>query len=245
MSRPHGRPGVFHLAHELAVRIEDLDALVLAIGHPEQPVRIDRDAVRDLELPGRRAFAAPRRDELPVLVELQDARIAPRPRRVPLHDEDVAVAADRRRRSADSACASRRLRSTRPLRLSCRASAAPGPSRFNFSTMCAPTSVAQRLPSRSMRRPCERVNSLSPNARRKVPFSSNSKNAWAPRVSTNRWPLASKATLAAAPIVVPAGSGSGSARRHSRGPARFAGPAAPGPTAVARTPGSTASTPER
>src|SRR5262249_48940217 len=83
-----------HLTDERALVVEDLNALVLAIGHPEQPLCVDRDPVRDFELARLLALAAPRRDELPRLVELEHAGIAFRARRVPLHDEHIAVARD-------------------------------------------------------------------------------------------------------------------------------------------------------
>ena len=74
--------------------IEDLDALVLAIHHPQQPLGIDGDAVRDLELTRALALAAPRLEEPAGLVELEHPRVAVRSWRVSLHDEDVAVARD-------------------------------------------------------------------------------------------------------------------------------------------------------
>ena len=51
--------------------------------------------MRDLELTGTSSLAAPRFDERAVLAELQDARVTGRPRGVALHDEDVAVVANR------------------------------------------------------------------------------------------------------------------------------------------------------
>ena len=139
--------GVLHLPDERAVGVEDLDALILAVGHPEQALGIDGDAVSDFELPGLLAFAAPRLDEPAGLVELQHPRVAARPRRVSLHDEDVAVAGDGDVVRLIQLARSRRLvplaglafRAQREQHLSLR---------VELETMCAPTSVAQMLPSR-------------------------------------------------------------------------------------------------
>ena len=94
ISRLHGRPAYLLLPHERSVGVEDLDALIFAVRHPEQSLSIDGDAVSDLELAGRLAFAAPGLDEPAGLVELQDPCVAARPGRMSLHDEDVSVPGD-------------------------------------------------------------------------------------------------------------------------------------------------------
>src|SRR6185369_15907800 len=88
------QPLVLDLSDELAVLVEELDSLVLAIGDPHQAFRVDGDAVSDLESTGTGSLAAPRLDELAVLVELQHARVALGTRRVPLRDEDVSIAGE-------------------------------------------------------------------------------------------------------------------------------------------------------
>src|SRR5262245_20366324 len=50
--------------------------------------------MRDIKLARLLSFSAPRLDELPVLVEFQNARIAVRAGRVTLPNENVAVAGD-------------------------------------------------------------------------------------------------------------------------------------------------------
>src|SRR2546427_12302202 len=76
------------LGDELAVLIEDLDAVVIAIADEEAFARIHRERVRLIEFTGRGAELAPLLDELAGLVELQDAVVA---RTVTLGHEDVAV----------------------------------------------------------------------------------------------------------------------------------------------------------
>src|SRR5439155_17170613 len=85
---------ILELADEGAVGIEDLDPLILAVGHPQQSLRIERDAVGDVELTRGLPFAAPRLDEAAGLVELEHPGIATGSRRVSLRDEDIAVRAD-------------------------------------------------------------------------------------------------------------------------------------------------------
>src|SRR5690606_31515453 len=43
--------GEFHLAAKSAIRVENLDARILAVRYPEIPGRVDRDGVCDLKLP--------------------------------------------------------------------------------------------------------------------------------------------------------------------------------------------------
>src|SRR5579883_3326926 len=76
------------------------------------------------------------------------------------------------------------------------------PCGLSFTTMWAPTSVAQIFPSASRRRPCVRVNIPSPSERRNFPFSSNSRMGCGPRLSTHRCPLESNRTLAGGPLHV-------------------------------------------
>ena len=95
ISSEHGKPGVLHFADVFAVLIENLDSLILAIGHPQQALGVDGDPVRDVELAGLGSFSAPGLDELAVLVELEDARIAfPGAGRVALGDEQISVGAE-------------------------------------------------------------------------------------------------------------------------------------------------------
>ena len=77
------------LLQESPFLVEDLYAVVLAVGHVEAPARVHGQAVRSMELAGLDAQLAPRLDELPPGVELDDARVA-----VAVGDEDVARRGD-------------------------------------------------------------------------------------------------------------------------------------------------------
>src|SRR5215471_19657010 len=61
------------LGDELAVLVEDLQAVVLAVGDEESACLIHGEAVRRLELAGGGALAAPGGDELALFGELHDA----------------------------------------------------------------------------------------------------------------------------------------------------------------------------
>src|SRR5262249_58483977 len=63
------------LREEIAILVEDLNAIVAAVADEDPSLRIDGDCVRRVELAGGRAFLAPRLDELPILPTLPDARI--------------------------------------------------------------------------------------------------------------------------------------------------------------------------
>ena len=65
-----------HWSRILAVLVEDLNAVVRAIGDVDAAAAVGRDAVRPAELAGTVAARAPRRHERAVLVELRDARVA-------------------------------------------------------------------------------------------------------------------------------------------------------------------------
>ena len=68
------------LVDELAVLIEDLDAVVVAIADEEPALRVDRERVRLIEFAGRRCRSLPHSlMNLPVLVELQHAVVAGAP----------------------------------------------------------------------------------------------------------------------------------------------------------------------
>ena len=76
----------------LAVGVEHLDALIVAIGHVQQPLRVDRDRMRDVELARTGPFLAPRLDEVAVLVELDDLGLAAP---MALDHEDLALRPER------------------------------------------------------------------------------------------------------------------------------------------------------
>src|SRR5262249_27685351 len=57
-----------------SVLIEDLDAMIAAIGHPQAAARIERQRVRRAEFTVAHADPAPRLDEFPIGRELADAR---------------------------------------------------------------------------------------------------------------------------------------------------------------------------
>src|SRR4051812_7157908 len=73
-----------------AVAIEDLNAVVAAIGDVDVVLPIDGNVVRRVELPRLAAPRAPRLDPVAVFIELGDARI-----RVAVADVDVVVAVPR------------------------------------------------------------------------------------------------------------------------------------------------------
>ena len=81
----HIRP----LFEEIAVAIEDLDAVVLAVADDDAPALIHPDVVQQGELAGAGALLAPRVQQLAVGAELVDAVAA-----VAVGDEHVAVGRD-------------------------------------------------------------------------------------------------------------------------------------------------------
>src|SRR5581483_9754560 len=95
-----GQTRILDLADVLSIRIENLDALILTVGHPELALGVHRDSVRNVELARLSALASPELEELAVLVELEDARILrhaapPGPGSVALRNENVPVGSDR------------------------------------------------------------------------------------------------------------------------------------------------------
>src|SRR4029450_9192031 len=64
------------LSDELAVLVEDLNAVVLSIADDKASPRIDGQRVNDVELARTHTLPAPGLDELAVLVEFHDARVA-------------------------------------------------------------------------------------------------------------------------------------------------------------------------
>src|SRR5262245_26152927 len=77
------------LRDEIAILVEDLNAIVAAVADEDPSLRIDGDGVRRVELAGPLAFPAPRLDEFPVLGKLHDARIGVSA--MTIGDENVAV----------------------------------------------------------------------------------------------------------------------------------------------------------
>src|SRR5215471_4002973 len=69
------------------VAVEDLDAVVLTVGHIHQSVRVRRQVVRQVELPRIASRLAPGHDVPSVRRVLVDARIA-----VAVRDEQIARA---------------------------------------------------------------------------------------------------------------------------------------------------------
>src|SRR5262249_55507596 len=85
-------PELLPFGNELAVRLENLNAVVGAVGDVDASRRIERDAVRRLEFARPLAALAPRGDECPVLGELDDTIVGALA--VPIGDIDVAVGRD-------------------------------------------------------------------------------------------------------------------------------------------------------
>src|SRR6185503_16510297 len=81
---------LFPCGEELSVLIEDRDAAVAAVGNEQPTLRIERQHVRAFQLAIAGDQMAAILDELAVLVEFYDARIA-EARRVAFGDENVAV----------------------------------------------------------------------------------------------------------------------------------------------------------
>jgi hypothetical protein len=73
------------LLQKLAVGVEDLNALVLAIADINAVVSVDDDRVRQIEFARQRSICTPRLDELAVTVELDDAGVP-----VAVRNEDVS-----------------------------------------------------------------------------------------------------------------------------------------------------------
>ena len=75
---------------EVAVLVEDLDAVVGAIAHEKPPLGIERQRMRAVELALARALVAPFLDEFTGLRKLHDA-IVIAVAGVTVRDEDIAV----------------------------------------------------------------------------------------------------------------------------------------------------------
>ena len=82
------------LLEELAVLIENLNAVIATIADEEAPARVHREGVRSLcvKIARRAPLLSPRLDEFSVLRKLHDARV--RHTAVAVADEDIAVRGD-------------------------------------------------------------------------------------------------------------------------------------------------------
>jgi len=81
------------LVDELSILIEDLDAVVTAIGDEQPSFGIESETMRTVELARSRSLLPPGLDEFPVLGELDDPRVGVAAMAV--RDEDIAVRSDR------------------------------------------------------------------------------------------------------------------------------------------------------
>src|SRR5262249_27041066 len=106
------RGDVRNLWLRVAVAVEHLNPLVAGVGDVDVALRIERDAAQRVELADFAAALSPRLDEVAVLVELGDARVAGARRRA-VGDVDVAVLVPRDACGAHEAVA-RNARSRRP-----------------------------------------------------------------------------------------------------------------------------------
>src|ERR1700674_4275135 len=81
------------LGDELAVLVEDLDSVVLAVADEQPAAGIEGERVDHVEFTWAHAFCAPRLDEFSVLVQLHDSRVADgrAATGVPVANENVAV----------------------------------------------------------------------------------------------------------------------------------------------------------
>ena len=75
---------------ELSLGVENLNAKILAVGDIDQPVGIDGNRVRNIELSFADALLAPGLEKAAVLRVFYDAGVA-----VAVADEDLAARADR------------------------------------------------------------------------------------------------------------------------------------------------------
>src|SRR5262249_18373791 len=66
--QPARRARVFRLAYEIAIAIEHLDALVVAVGDVDEALAVDHDRMGEVELSGPLALRAPQLDEIAVPV---------------------------------------------------------------------------------------------------------------------------------------------------------------------------------
>src|SRR5262249_2434611 len=85
-------PELLPFGNELAVRLENLNAVVGVVRHIDAPCGLQRATVRRVELTGRLAVLAPGSDENPILGIFHDAVISPGA--VPIGDIDFAVGRD-------------------------------------------------------------------------------------------------------------------------------------------------------
>src|SRR5262249_1646910 len=85
-------PELLPFGNELAVRLENLNAVVGAVGDVDASHRIESDTVRRVEFARPLAVLAPRGDECPVLGELDDAVVGPFA--LPIDDIDFAARRD-------------------------------------------------------------------------------------------------------------------------------------------------------
>src|SRR5213594_1317855 len=90
-----GTVHVVPLGLELAVPVEHLDAMVLAVGDVDPAVPATADVVRNVELAGIGAGLAPRAEQRAVRSELVDARVA-----VAVRDVEIALRRERSVRAA-------------------------------------------------------------------------------------------------------------------------------------------------
>ncbi len=91
MKIPLGRLNWRISVDEIAVLVEDLDAVVVAVADVEPALGVEGERVRLVEFAGTGAELAPRLDQFAVLGEFEDAVVACA---VALGDEDVAVLGD-------------------------------------------------------------------------------------------------------------------------------------------------------
>src|SRR6476661_1710431 len=84
----HGHAHAGDLRFELAVAVENLNALVTLIDNVDIPLCVGRDRMRQVELTGIGAARAPRQEKPAVAIELRDPRV----RSMAVGDENVPVA---------------------------------------------------------------------------------------------------------------------------------------------------------
>ena len=181
------RPADAEFLLEFAVAVEHLDAAIGAVGDVEIAVGVADDAVRGVELAGAGAALAPVLDQVAVLAEFGDARIA-----VAVGDVDAAVCVPRSRRSADRNSTARGMACSitwvcqvhgsgrRPSTIWMRRCLS------NLTTRLVAASMYQRLSCASTRTWCGPSNSGKSSAieRTKVPSLSNSISGCGPRLTT-------------------------------------------------------------
>src|SRR5271169_1822841 len=78
----------------MAVLVEDLDAVVLAIAHEKASLGVERQGVRNVEFAGALAFFSPGFYKFPGLIEFHDAGVGGWRDAMTVGDKNIAIGSD-------------------------------------------------------------------------------------------------------------------------------------------------------